>query len=214
MLDIDMDDSVSPEMLAAALALSEMPSKYKIYFDKETGDILSITNEFNESFSNFVEVELEEVSDFLNDVKSIFDYKLIFAEGTGKPVLMKQYSNTDATLLVKIPRIKPNRSAGIVIENDLKRKRWVFSIPKDVQINLQNFSLNTMLEFYIVNADNDNYLYRTLEVPFADLLKKKIKIDHESQLEQQYKKFKLLTSNKFFINFGYKVLNVEHNQSN
>jgi len=41
------EDIVPPELLAQALAISNAPVIYKVYFSKDTGDILAITNEEN-----------------------------------------------------------------------------------------------------------------------------------------------------------------------
>ena len=38
---------------------------YKVYFDKDNGNLLSITNEENLEYTNFVEFEYELVRDFL-----------------------------------------------------------------------------------------------------------------------------------------------------
>ena len=59
------EDIIPPELLAQALALSNTSLVYRVYFDKDNGNLLSITNEENLDYTNYVEFEYDLVRDFL-----------------------------------------------------------------------------------------------------------------------------------------------------
>lgn len=204
-MDNILDTSVSQEMLAAALAISEAVNKHKIYFNKETGEILSVTNENSKEFTDYIEMLSDEVADFLNGSKDINHFKLIFISETNTPVFVKKFEAVDSILLSEVPDVA-NTDTGFLIENYPDIKMWSFRLSPTEKTSFKNFSLSTKLEIYIVDVDNSNFLYRTISVPFEELLTEdRVMIEHIFPIEQKTKRIKVLT-NKFFMNFGYKVL--------
>lgn len=197
--------SVTPEMIAAALAISQEVSKHRVYFNKDTGDIFSVTNEPNLEFSDYIEFDSAEVIDFLTGTKDIFQYRLVFISDTNTPLFVKKFESVDSILLSEVPDVVGEES-GFIIENYPDIKMWSFKLSQTEKASFKNFSLSTKVEIYVVDIDNSNFLYRTISIPFEELLvEDRVMIEHESTIEQKTKRIKVLT-NKFFLNFGYKVL--------
>jgi len=71
------EDVIPYELIAKSLALSTVVPPYRVYFDKDTGDILSVTNEASTQYDYFVEFEFDIVKDFLNGVSQFKDFKLL-----------------------------------------------------------------------------------------------------------------------------------------
>ena len=59
------EDIIPQELIQQALEISKPINIYRVYFDKENGNILSITNEENTTLSSFIELEYDLVKDFL-----------------------------------------------------------------------------------------------------------------------------------------------------
>ena len=203
----EIEDSVTPEMIAEALALSDMLFKHRVYFNKDDGCILCISNEPNDSYENFVEFNSSEVEGFLDGTRSIFEYRLIFDPETSLPKFIKQYDRIDSILLTEVERTRDkDYDIGFVIKNYPEARKWVFKISEQTKNYFNSYySLGTQVEIYIVDADNHNFLYRTFRIPFKELIEKPyIVVDHVSSIEYEVAKIKIMT-NKFFANFGYKV---------
>lgn len=204
---IKEDLSVTPEMLAAALAISDFTSKHRVYFNKDDGCILCITNEPNDTYENFVEFDSTDVSGFLDGSQSMFEYRLVFDIETSVPMFIKQYDSVDSILLTEVELTrKKDSDIGFVIKNYPDARKWVFKISPLTKTYFKSYySLNTQVEIYVVDADNRNFLYRTFKISFADLIEKdKVIIEHVSGIECETSKIKIMT-NKFFANFGYRV---------
>lgn len=199
-----MDDIVDPAILEQALAQCSGTSTHRVYFDTDTGSIFKITNEPDAELEHYVEFASSEVESFLNGSRCITDFKIIFVSELGTPVFVRVQENVDSVLLTEVPDID-DEDAGFVIENFPKLQQWSFRISPAKKVNFKNFSLSTLIEVFIVDVDNNNYLYRTIKLSFADLIKEeRVLVNHAMPVEANTKRVKVLT-NKFFLNFGYKV---------
>ena len=96
------EDIIPPELLAQALAISSVPVIYKVYFDRDTGDILSITNEENIEFTNSIDVDYEEVRPFLLGKKQVSNHKIIFANQTTPTIVSKSEGDVKLALLEQV----------------------------------------------------------------------------------------------------------------
>lgn len=197
------EDVVPYELLQAALQISNVPVLYKVYFDKDTGNILSITNEDNIEFTNSIEVEYDLVKEFFINNKSINDYKVIFVDQTTPAIVNKNTNDVDIIMIEEV-ELTNNWDNTFTIENYPILKKWGFQIRPDQKEILQKYNLNTAVEIFVVNPDDLNFLIRSIKVNLSDLLyNDKFFIAFNTEKELSNNK---IFVKKFFKTTGYQVL--------
>jgi hypothetical protein len=165
------EDIVPPELLAQALAVSTTSAIYKVYFDKDTGNILSVTNEESPTYDHFVEFEFSFVKDFLNSKLQLRDYIITFVDQSTPKIVSKYQDDIQTVTLMQVPSVD-NWNSMFTIENYPLVKQWGFQVRPDQKDILEKYNINTTLEIYIVDKNNMNFIYRTVKLLVNDLIKK------------------------------------------
>lgn len=165
------EDIIPPELLAQALALSNTSLVYRVYFDKDNGNLLSITNEENLDYTNYVEFEYELVRDFLLGKYQLAKYKIIFVD-QNTPKIVSRFDDTSTGIFLTKVQPVDNWDSMFTIENYPTFKKWGFHIRADQKALLSKYNLNTTLEVYVVDKQNMNFVYRTIKISMNELIKK------------------------------------------
>lgn len=165
------EDIIPPELLAQALALSTTTVPYKVYFDKDSGDLLSVTNETNAMHDCFVEFEFDVIKDFLNGKNQFNDYQITFVDQHTPRIVSKYEDDISAVFLIRAP-VVTHWDSMFTIENYPTFKKWGFHIRADQKEILKKYNLNTTLEIYVIDKHNMNFIYRTIKVSINELIKK------------------------------------------
>jgi hypothetical protein len=199
------EDIIPAELLAQALALSNVSLVYRVYFDKDTGNLLSITNEENLTYTNFVEFEYDTVREFLVEKKQLSKYKIIFIDqNTPKIVSIYEESST-GIFLTKVP-VVDNWDNMFTIENYPLLQKWGFQIRPDQKQSLLKYNLNTSLEIYIVDNSSMNFIYRTIKLSVNDLINKDRElVDYHLDKEGDINNISVYVK-QFFSTVGYQIL--------
>lgn len=197
------EDIIPYELLQAALQISNVPPLYKVYFDKETGNILSITNEESFEYTNSIELEYDLVKDFFIKNKSINDHKVIFIDQTTPAIVNKNSEDVDIIMIEEVEEVT-HWDNTFTIENYPLLKKWGFQLRPDQKEIFKKYNLSTLVEIFIVNPDNFNLLIRSIKVQLSDLLHNdKFYVEFNSDSELNNKK---IFVKKFFSTTGYQVL--------
>lgn len=199
------EDIIPPELLAQALALSNTSLVYRVYFDKDNGNLLSITNEENQMYSNFVEFEYDVVREFLIGKLQLAKYKIIFVDQNTPKIVSIHEDESTGIFLTKVP-VVDNWDSMFTIENYPLLKRWGFQVRPDQKKLLLKYNLNTSLEIYIVDNSNMNFIYRTIKLSVNDLINKdrdftEYHLDKEGDIDNISVYVK-----QFFSSVGYQIL--------
>jgi len=199
------EDIVSPELLAQALALSVIPAIYRVYFDKDTGSILSVTNEESLVYDHFVEFDFNIVKDFLNSKHQLKDYIITFIDQSTPKIVSKYEDDIHTVTLMQVSKVD-NWDNMFTIENYPLVKQWGFQVRPDQKEILEKYNINTTLEIYIVDKNNMNFIYRTIKILVKDL----IKTDREFVCYLTDKEGDILNIavyvKHFFASIGYHIL--------
>lgn len=199
------EKNIMDELIDYSLIAKNFPNTYFVYFNKENGDILSISNESNSNFSNFVQVDYNSVSDFLNGKQRLYNYKVSFVDLTTPKIVSKHIEDIDSVVLTELSSDE-NWDCMLTIENYPLLKKWGFYLREDQKDIFKNHNLNSSLEMFIVNKNNHNFLYRSIKVSLKNLLdNKKWYVDFKSNHETRHDKYKVIIK-KFFTSVEYKVL--------
>lgn len=199
------EDIVPPELLAQSLAISSTPSIYRVYFDKDTGSILSVTNEESLVYDHFVEFEFNIVNDFLNSKHQLKDYIITFIDQSTPKIVSKYEDDIHSVVLMQVPSVN-NWDSMFTIENYPIVKQWGFQVRPDQKEILEKYNINTSLEIYVVDKNNMNFVYRTIKILVNDLIKKDREIvcyltDKEGDISNIAVYVK-----HFFASVGYQIL--------
>jgi hypothetical protein len=198
------EDIIPPELLAQALAISNMPVTYKVYFSKDTGDILSISNEENFEFTNSIDVEYATVRPFLIGKKQLSNYKIIFADQTTPTIVSKFEGDVKLASIEQVPLVD-NWDSMFTIENYPLLAQWGFQLRPDQRNTLQSHNLNTTFEVFIVDKNNNNMLIRGIKMPLSALINTdRLYVAHTSSKEANIEN--RIFVRKFFSTIGYQIL--------
>jgi hypothetical protein len=165
------EDIVPYELLAQSLALSTVVLPYRVYFDKDSGDILSVTNEASTVYDCFVEFEFDIVKEFLNGTNQFKNFQVTFIDQNTPRIVSKYEDDISSVFLTNAPKVT-NWDSMFTIENYPTFKKWGFQIRNDQREILKKYNLNTTLEIYIIDKRNMNFIYRTIKVSINELIKK------------------------------------------
>lgn len=199
------EDIVPYELLAQSLALSTVVLPYRVYFNKDTGDILSITNEASTVYDCFVEFDFDSVKEFLNGTSQSKDFQVTFIDQNTPRIVSKYEDDISAVFLTRAPLVT-NWDSMFTIENYPTFKKWGFQIRNDQREILKKYNLNTTLEIYILDKRNMNFIYRTIKVSINELIKKDREIvyyhlDKEGDIDNT-----VVYVKQFFSTVGYYII--------
>jgi len=199
------EDIIPYELLAQSLALSTVVQPYRVYFDKDSGDILSVTNETSTVYNCFVEFEFDVIKDFLNGISQFKDFQITFIDQNTPRIISKYEDDIAAVFLTRAPLVT-NWDSMFTIENYPTFKKWGFQIRTDQKEILKKYNLNTTLEIYVIDKRNMNFIYRTIKVSINELIKKDREIvyyhsDKEGDVENT-----VVFVKQFFSSVGHYII--------
>jgi hypothetical protein len=199
------EDIIPYELLAQSLALSTVVPTYRVYFDKDSGNIVSITNEESTVYDCFVEFEFDVIKDFLNGISQFKDFQITFIDQNTPRIISKYEDDIAAVFLTRAPLVT-NWDSMFTIENYPTFKKWGFQIRTDQKEILKKYNLNTTLEIYVIDKRNMNFIYRTIKVSINELIKKDREIvyyhsDKEGDVENT-----VVFVKQFFSSVGHYII--------
>ena len=199
------EDIVPDELLAQSLALSNTVPPYRVYFEKDSGNILSITNEASVHYDCFVEFEFDIVKEFLNGASQSKDFQVTFIDQNTPRIVSKYEDDISAVFLTSVPLVA-HWDSMFTIENYPLLKNWGFQIRNDQRELLKKYNLNTTLEIYVIDNRNMNFIYRTIKVSINDLVNTERKIEnYQTDKEGDVANISVYVK-QFFSSVGYQIL--------
>jgi hypothetical protein len=160
-----LDGEIPIELIKESENLSRVNTIHRVYFDKDSGEILSISNEYNIEHLHYFDVEskdLEEV--FGNTVK----YRVKFDAEDKPSIVLKSKEDISSQFLIKVDEID-NWDNELTVEQYPLLKKWGCQLREDKRSKFLTAGVNAKLEFYVVNPENKNYIIRTLSLNLLDL---------------------------------------------
>lgn len=198
------EDVVPQELIDQAIAMGNLSTLYKVYFDKDTGDILSITNEENLNYTNSIDAEYATVKDLLTGKKQVSNFKIAFSETATPEIVSKITSDISFSVIEEVPNVD-NWNNVFTIENYPLLKQWGFQLRPDQRIMLQKYNLNTIFDVFVVDPDNYNFLIRSIKLSLKDIIENdRVYVSHNSIKESRTNN--KIFMRKFFTSIGYQNL--------
>lgn len=198
------EDIIPYELLEQALSISKIVPAYNVYYDKDTGNILSITNEICESLLNSFEVEYDLVKDFFNGKKLSSNYKVVFVDQTTPTIISKNDTDVNLINIDEVNKVD-HWDSMFTIENYPLLKQWGFQLRPDQRTILKQHNLNTAFEIFVVDKDYNNMLVKSIKILLKELLEnERIYVKHELTKEADIEN--RIFVRKFFSTIGYQIL--------
>jgi hypothetical protein len=163
---MDEEEFLTAEQLQALLDVKYVFS-YFVYFEKDTGNILALSNE-QLDYENFVEVDFEEIEKFFNSTENFINFKVVFdSDGSVKFVNKNQGDLIFKTNIIENIRLSDKDT---ILTVEWSKEGWKFTMNEIFLQNPRAKSLNAKLHFYVTNDSNINLLVRQIEVQLRNLI--------------------------------------------
>lgn len=146
---------------------------------EDNGNIYKITNKPDDRFQN-LEVEFDEVEDFISGKKSMLEHKVEFDFIEKKYSIKSQKQANDDKLmwafLYEVPTTHPEEKQIVITKNNVS-KQWKVSLDNkfEQELQAQKIAIDLTNYFFSVTKQGDpNVLYKllrfdeTLQLPFTD----------------------------------------------
>jgi hypothetical protein len=175
--------------------------QYRIYYDKENGDIISITNELASIPYENVEVEFATVERFLTGKDNFIFFRIEFDEEDAvKFVNKKESPVVFKSNIVEYIRAVENNEA--ILQVIWTKKNWAFKINKEFLKHPRSKSLNSKINFFVTKENNINFLIRSIEIKIKDLIENEhVYIEFVSEEENHIEDIAMFTL-PFFESYG------------
>ena len=200
------DDDViyfTEEELAQLLAPSP-PENYFVYYDKKTGNILSVTNERNDKLDYFLEVEKSVAISFLDGSQSINDYCVCYDEKSGLTIIPKEdeFFIRRTNIFEIIKPVESFDNTEFIVEWNEKVYGWNFYLTPAAKTRLMQEGLSRNIAVFISSSQDLNFIYRTIYLD-TSLLLAKDKVYQPFTVDKEYHIEEILVSSKLvFETYG------------
>lgn len=188
-----------------AQLLAPPPSKnYFVYYDKKTGSILSVTNECNDKLEYFLEVEKSVAAPFLDGTQPLNDYCVAYDDKTGLTIIPKEdeFFTRRTNIFEIIKPVASTDNVEFVVEWNKQVYGWNFYLAPKAKTRLMQEGLTQYVAIFISNAQDLNFLYRTIYLDTSVLLAKD-KVYQPFILDKEHDIENLLISSKLvFETYG------------
>ena len=164
-----IEDDLTPELKNKFVV--EPPSKYLVYFDPATSNILSITNETRKDLSTFFEVDFEKVKMFLAGQQDPTNFKVILNPSKTFEIVSKVINYVSKSSSIIPIKMSTDVNSSLTVLHSSKNKSWTIMLSLDEQHRLVNDIINYKINIFITSRNNKNLLYRIVSVDLADLVK-------------------------------------------
>ena len=194
------------EELAYAIAAASPSPKYYVYYKKNTGEIISVSNEINLSHEYGIEVDSCVATPFLNGECRFTDFVVGIDNGTlGVISVEEDIFRRRTNLFEQISLTDLGTESDLDIHWDESSRQWIFVISDNCRQQLKVSSIVVKnLVFFVTMASDLNFLIRTITLSPADLILDRVIIPFESTIEMQIDKLALSTK-IVFSSYGLKT---------
>lgn len=184
-------------------------NKFRVYFDLDTGKLLSITNKVLEQYPTYFEAPVQEIEDFLVGTRDMLRHKVIFDVKEQNYKIVSHQESVIAYVDDHIFRINQIKSPQVIVVQDLNNRCWSISTSDEVKERMKDVGarLEEVMLFSITQYNNPNILYNHFHVRLRDIIEKdSVRFNFTSQIEQEINKVSVYT-NKKFERYSHEVVN-------
>lgn len=170
--------------------------KHKVYFDKNTGDIQSISN-VEQDFESSFPVQIDDVRDFLNGNKSITTHKVVYDVRTSSYVIVSKNKKIESDVNDNVYKITPMNNAQVIVKYKTKQNSWNISLSDEAKLELEDKKerINQNLRFSVTQKNNPNILHEYFTTTVEHLIDNELEISSQTQFNLE--DFSVYTNRRF-----------------
>lgn len=183
---------------------------YYAYYDKSTGNLISVTNEKSTVHDHSIEISKSEYVRLVTGVESFSSYCVGYSKNaSGKTVLAlvpvtEQGYSFRSNMFEWINETPTDDTALTVIWNS-KDQLWEFILSEQCKNSTSSELVPKQLLFFVTLGTDFDFLIKTISLPTHDLLlATSIKIPFTTQLEKNIDKISVATK-LLFDSYGLKI---------
>ena len=198
---MDEDEFLTPEQIEEILN-TKYVFDYYVYFDKDTGSIIAISNE-KLMYENFIQIDFKEIERFFNNKENFINFKITFdQDGSVKFVNKNQSELNFKSNIVETIRLNENDN---ILTVEWSPQGWKFIMNDRFLQHPRAKSLNAKLFFYITTDNNINFLIRQIEIQLKTLISNgNLIVPFTSEKEKNIENISMFTL-PFFESYGMKI---------
>lgn len=183
---------------------------YYAYYDKSTGDLISVTNEKSTTHDHGIEITETEYTRLVTGQESFSRYKVGYAKNTEGKTELSLVPVTDLGYAFRSNMFEwitdePTSDTELVVTWNGKEKQWNFSLSKDCKDKFTSELAPSRLIFFVTLLTDFDFLIRTITIPTNDLLgQDTVTVKFDTQLENKINNISIATK-LLFNTYGLKV---------
>jgi hypothetical protein len=179
--------------------------RYYAYYDKKTGEVLSVTNERVESYESGIEVTFEEYDNFARGVVKLHEYQVGFVRQADNTTVLKLSPKIEDGYCFKNNMFEwisepPTDTTELVVtwSND----SWKFALSDACKARIADNLIASTLVFFVTVESDFDFLIRTILVDTTELLSSnQVVVPFESSAELKIDKISI-SSKLVFESYG------------
>jgi hypothetical protein len=173
------------------------PDKSYVYYDKKSGDLLSITNELNPKYETGFEISTDDVKFLLDGTHKFRDFKVSYKKQKDGTTALAIIAREDLDYSFKNNLFEwiseSDENAECTVTWNLKAKRWEFSVDEQFKKTYSDQLLISQLVFFVTLESDLDFLIRSIVVDFNSIMSKDIYIKFENDIETKIDKISIST---------------------
>jgi len=175
---------------------------YYVYYDKDTKQLLSVTNEKTNIYSDYLEVDFDVYDRLVSGKEKFSDYLLGIVKSGEESALKLISVSAEAynfkNTMLDIITVSSSTTPELLIEWHGPKNEWNFFLSSLAKQRLAARTINSKLLFFVILENDYDFLVRTIELDPAQLFTQVcIGIKFESKLEEQLDKISIATGVMF-----------------
>lgn len=180
-------------------------TKCYVYYNKKTGEIMSVGVEPNPHFEHYIIQPFETVEQLISGRRKFSEYVVSYKKSI-LAVVEKDYEGYvfKNNLYEWLKPSDENRDC--MVEWNQVDRVWRFSLDKEYKEFVNERLLNQKLLFFVTLATDFDFLIRTIPLSVVDLVSEKfVEIPFDSNLENDIKKISI-SCKMTFKNYGLRIV--------
>lgn len=182
---------------------------YYAYYDKKTGNILSVTNEKTPTYTDGIKISYEEFDKFVSGKEKFSDFLIGRVRCPGNKSVLSIIPAPVQTYTVKNNILEwitnfPSVDTELIVTWDTTKRNWVFQVSAECKDRLLLEMPPKKFIFFIMLKDDFDFLVRTIIIETPDLLNGQVKLDFVSKFEHDINNI-TIASNLFFESYGLQI---------
>ncbi|MGY8864042.1 MAG: hypothetical protein ACKVJK_00300 [Methylophagaceae bacterium] len=169
---------------------------YKVYFDKDTGNILSISNVEQDIETNFI-IAIQDALPYLDGTKNVTRHKVVYDIRTSSYIIVDKYKKLEIDVNDNVYKIEQQANAQVIVSFLPQTRTWKVALSDNAKQDLQTKKerINQALQFSVTQKNNPNILHEYFTTTVERLLDSPITLD--SQMLFNIDKYSVYTNRKF-----------------